>query len=124
MHVRAFLVASVAYFNLSHPASAAYTESWMSDQDVKAYSQQVQHAPAATRRSSTAKPAQQPVGSQSAAPAAAHADTKPASKAPAAAAKARKVQHAGKADPKRPVVAKPKGAKGTLAARAGAAAAH
>ncbi len=114
-------MASVAYLNLSHPASAAYTESWMSDQDVKAYSRQVKQAPVATRRSAAAKPAQRPVGSQSIVPAAAHADAKPASKAPAAAAKARKVPHAGKADPKQQVAVKPKGAR---AARKGAAVAH
>ncbi len=95
-------MASLAYFNLSHPASAAYTESWMSDQDVKAYSRQVRQAPVATSRSSAAKPA---------------------SKAPAAAAaaKARKVQHAGKAEPKQPVVAKPKV---TRVARTGAVTVH
>lgn len=95
-------MASVAYFNLSHPASAAYTESWMSDQDVKAYSRQVRQAPVATSRPSAAKPA---------------------SKAPAAAAaaKARKVQHAGKAEPKQPVVAKPKV---TRVARTGAVTVH
>ena len=74
----------------------------MSDQDVKAYSRQVKQAPVATRRPAAAKPA---------------------SKAPAAAvaAKARKVQHAGKADPKQQAAAK---SKATRVARTGAETVH
>ncbi|WP_396331622.1 transcriptional regulator [Burkholderia anthina] len=82
----------------------------MSDQDVKAYSRQVKQAPVAASRSTAAKPAHPPARSQSTAPVAAKAGAKPASKAPAAAAaaKARKVQPAGQAEPKQSVAAKPK----------------
>lgn len=111
-HVRAFLVASVASLNLSQPASAAYTESWMSDHDVNAYAQQVKHPPVAASRAAAMKPARQTARSPSNAPAAAHADAKPASQAHAAPTKARKVEHAVGADPKvRPVAAKPKTAR-------------
>jgi hypothetical protein len=111
-HLRAFLVASIACLNLSQPAAAAYTESWMNDQDVKAYAQQhAKHAPVATSSATASvKPARQAVRSPSKAPAAAHADAKPASKPHAAPAKPRKVQHAASADPKAHAVAKPKAA--------------
>lgn len=109
-HVRAFLVASVAYLNLAHPASAAYTESWMSDHDVKAYAQQVKHPPVAASSAAAVKPGRQTVRSQSKAPVAAHAGAKPAPKAHAAPAKTGKVQHAAGAEPKVHVAAKPKAA--------------
>jgi len=114
-------VASVAYFNLSHPASAAYTESWMSDHDVKEYAHQVKHPPVTASGAAAVKPGQQTVHTQSKAPAATHADAKPVSKAHAAAAKVSKVQHAGSADPKVPVAAKPKAAR---AVRTSAAVRH
>lgn len=110
-HLRAFLVASIACLNLSQPAAAAYTESWMNDHDVKAYAQQhVKHAPVASSSAAAMKPARQAVRSPSKAPAAAHADAKPASKPHAAPAKTGKVQHAASADPKAHAVAKPKAA--------------
>ncbi|WDS00975.1 hypothetical protein [Burkholderia ambifaria] len=109
-HLRAFLVASIACLNLSQPA-AAYTESWMNDQDVKAYAQQhAKHAPVASSSAAAVKPARQAARSPSKAPAAAHADAKPASKPHAAPAKTGKVQHAASADPKAHAVAKPKAA--------------
>ncbi len=112
-YLRAFIVASIACLNLSQPAAAAYTESWMNDQDVKAYAQQhVKHPPVATsgatNGATAVKPAQQAVRPPSKAPAAAHVDAKPASKPHAAPAKTRKVQHPASADPKVHAVAKPK----------------
>lgn len=113
-------MASVAYFNLSHPASAAYTESWMSDHDVKEYAHQVKHPPVAASGAAAVKPGPQTVRLRSNAPAAAHAGVKPVSKTHAA-AKVSKVQHAGSADPKGPAAAKPKAAR---AVRTGAAVQH
>ncbi|WP_230940515.1 transcriptional regulator [Burkholderia territorii] len=107
-HIRAFLVASVAYLNLSQAASAAYTESWMSDHDVKEYAQQVKHSPVAAHAAAPVKPGRQPASSTSNARAAAQADAKPVSKPHAAAGKTGKVEHAAGVDPKTPVVAKPK----------------
>ncbi|MGU7837940.1 transcriptional regulator [Burkholderia sp. AW33-5] len=106
--IRAFLVASVAYLNLSQPASAAYTESWMSDHDVKEYAHQIKHSPVAASGVTAVKPGRQTGSSRSNAPAAVHADAKPVSKAHAAHAKTRKVERAVGIDPKAPVVAKPK----------------
>ncbi len=105
-------MASIACLNLSQPAAAAYTESWMNDHDVTAYAQQhVKHAPVVTSSATASvKPARQAVRSPSKAPAAAHADAKPASKPHAAPAKTGKVQHAASADPKAHAVAKPKAA--------------
>ncbi|WP_231110440.1 transcriptional regulator [Burkholderia territorii] len=107
-HVRAFLVASIAYLNLSQPASAAYTESWMSDHDVNAFAQQAKHSPVAASAATAVKPGRQTASSRSNAPAVAHAAGKPVSNAPAVPAKTRKVEHAAGIDPKAPVVAKPK----------------
>jgi hypothetical protein len=110
-YLRAFLVASIACLNLSQPAAAAYTESWMNDHDVKAYAQQhAKHAPVATSSATAVKPARQAVRSRSKAPAAAHVDAKPASKTQAAPAKTRKVQHPASADPKAHAAGKPKAA--------------
>jgi len=111
-YLRAFLVASIACLNLSQPAAAAYTESWMNDHDVKAYAQQhAKHAPvASSSAAASVKPARQAVRSPSKAPAAAHADAKPASKTHAAPAKPRKVQHPASADPKAHAAGKPKAA--------------
>ncbi|RQR47439.1 transcriptional regulator [Burkholderia sp. Bp9140] len=93
----------------------------MSDHDVKAYAQQVKHPPGAAHSATAAKPGQQPVRSPSKAPAAAHADAKPVSKAHATPAEARKVQHVVGADPKVHAAAKPKAAR---AARTSAAIPH
>ncbi|WP_230951649.1 transcriptional regulator [Burkholderia diffusa] len=106
--IRAFLVASIAFLNLAQPAAAAYTESWMSDHDVKEYAHQVKHSPVAASGATAVKPGRQTGSSRSNAPAAAHADAKPASNAHAAPAKTRKVEHAVGIDPKAPVVEKPK----------------
>ncbi|UEP30253.1 MULTISPECIES: transcriptional regulator [unclassified Burkholderia] len=103
-------MASITCLNLSQPAAAAYTESWMNDRDVNAYAKQVKHPPVATRSATAVKPAQQAVRSPSKVPAAAHADAKPASKTHAAPAKTRKVQHAASTDPKVHAAAKPKAA--------------
>ncbi|WP_322025878.1 transcriptional regulator [Burkholderia sp. BCC1977] len=83
----------------------------MSDHDVKEYAHQVKHPPVAASSAAAVKPGRQTVRAQSNAPAAAHADAKPASKAPAAPAKTGKVQQAAGADPKTHVAAKPKAAR-------------
>ncbi|RQR33042.1 transcriptional regulator [Burkholderia sp. Bp9143] len=80
----------------------------MSDHDVKAYAHQVKHPSVAASGVTAVKPGQQAVRSKPSAPAAAHVDAKPASKAHAAPAKTRKVEHAVSADPKAHVAAKPK----------------
>ncbi len=104
-------MASIACLNLSQPAAAAYTESWMNDHDVTAYAQQhVKHPPVATSSATAVKPAQQAVRSPSKAPVAAQVSAKPASKTHAAPAKHRKVQHSASADPKAHAAAKPKAA--------------
>ncbi len=104
-------MASIACLNLSQPAAAAYTESWMNDHDVTAYAQQhVKHPPVATSSATAVKPAQQAVRSPSKAPVAAQVSAKPASKTHAAPAKPRKVQHSASADPKAHAAAKPKAA--------------
>lgn len=102
-------MASVAYFNLSHPVSAAYTESWMSDHDVKTYAQQAGRAPVAASNAIAAKPGRHTAHAKPTAPAAAHADVKLVSKAHAAPAtgNAQKVQHAAGAAAKVHVAAKP-----------------
>ncbi|RQS06114.1 transcriptional regulator [Burkholderia sp. Bp8991] len=82
----------------------------MSDHDVNAYAQQVQHPPVAASSAAVVKPGRQTVRSQSKAPVAAHAGAKPAPKAHAASAKTGKVQHAAGAEPKAHVAAKPKAA--------------
>ncbi|NLA18074.1 transcriptional regulator [Burkholderia cepacia] len=106
-HVRAFLVASFAYLNLAHPASAVYTEAWMSDGDVKEYARQVKHPAVAASSATAAKPVRQPVRSRTTGPVAAHADAKPAAKSQPAAAKVRRPQEAGRTDPKRKTAANP-----------------
>ncbi|KWF26984.1 transcriptional regulator [Burkholderia diffusa] len=80
----------------------------MSDHDVKEYAHQVKHSPVAASGATAVKPGRQTGSSRSNAPAAAHADAKPASNAHAAPAKTRKVEHAVGIDPKAPVVEKPK----------------
>ncbi|WP_238594177.1 hypothetical protein [Burkholderia pyrrocinia] len=110
-HVRAFLVASLACLNLAHPASAAYTEAWMSDRDVKEYARQVKHPTVAASSSTAAKQVRQPVRSRSTGAVVAHADAKPAAKAHPAAAKGRKLQDARSVEPKPKAVANPQGAR-------------
>ncbi|WP_082012229.1 transcriptional regulator [Burkholderia sp. A9] len=120
-HVRAFLVASVAYFNLSNPASAAYTEAWMSDHDVNAYAQQAKHPPVAANTPTAVKQAPKAARPPSKAPAAAHADANHAAKPHAAPAQARTSHHVGSADSKLQVAAHPKGPR---AAHTGTATLH
>ena len=85
----------------------------MSDHDVKEYAHQVKHSPVAASGAAAVKPGRKPGSSRSNAPVAAHADAKPVSKAHAAPAKTRKVEHAVGIDPKAPVVAKPKAVRAT-----------
>ncbi|MGU7814752.1 transcriptional regulator [Burkholderia sp. AW49-1] len=80
----------------------------MTDHDVKAYAQQVKHLHVAASGVTAVKPGRQTGSSRSNAPAVAHADAKPVSKAHVAPAKTGKVQHAVGIDPKAPAVAKPK----------------
>ncbi|WP_446901092.1 transcriptional regulator [Burkholderia sp. YIM B11467] len=100
-------MASLAYLNLAHPASAAYTEAWMSDRDVKEQARQVKHPAAAASSSTAAKPVRPSVRSGATGAVVAHADAKPAAKSQPVPAKARKLQDAGSADPKRKTVANP-----------------
>ncbi|MDN7906719.1 transcriptional regulator [Burkholderia diffusa] len=85
----------------------------MSDHDVKEYAHQMKHSPVAASGATAVKPVRPTGSSRSNAPATAHADAKPVSKAQAAPAKTRKVEHAVGIDPKAPVVAKPKAVRAT-----------
>ncbi|KFG98538.1 hypothetical protein GQ56_0103235 [Burkholderia paludis] len=104
--MRAFLVASFACLNLAHSASAAYTEAWMSDSDVKEYARQVRHPAAAAGSSSVAKQAR-PVAARAASQGAARAGAKPAVQAQPAVdrSRGRPLHDARRADPKRKAVA-------------------
>lgn len=109
-HIRAFLVASIACFTLSHPASAAYTESWMSDHDVKTYAEQTRRAPVAASHAVAVKPALHRVRSKPNMPAVAraHATARTKSQPATASAKAPTVQHAAVATTQARVAAQPK----------------